>query len=299
MEDNQQQHGPGQWNGRAVNGAPRPMTTDRNLPPPPAIMQPYAPGPPNQRSYAPPNPSTGYAPMQMAASALRTVDNNRIQPPISGYGPPPPPPSHHPGPSHHSEQNPVDSMQNGFPFKPTETILVDLRKRADQACMKFNKWHADGASHDECLRLLREVIDCNHQSPDASVNHNHPSERMGSDIKISGPLYAEYGFNLRIGDNVWIKSGVRFEDPREIRIGNNTVIGPNVIISGEMSYSQANWRQWRKGVHIRIGKDVSIGAGAIIAPEDLGQRDYNEIVIGDGAYIAPGAIVSRVSSFHD
>jgi hypothetical protein len=87
MEDGHPQQGPGQWNGGRVNGAPRPMTTDRNLPPPPAIMQPYAPGPPNQRSYAPQNPSTGYAPMQMAASALRTVDNNRIQPPMSGYGP--------------------------------------------------------------------------------------------------------------------------------------------------------------------------------------------------------------------
>lgn len=192
-----------------------------------------------------------------------------------------------------NEETALDAMITKNPYKEGDEALVELRKRAATACERYNNLSFQGLGPEELLRNLRNVIDYDPLKPNDTVNFSQASDRIGEHVRISAPFYAEYGFNMRIGSRVTIKAGCRFEDTSNISIGDDTTIGPNVLISGEMHYSDPRWRPWRRGVDVRIGSNVYIGAGVIIAPEDT-RMDHGprEIIIPDGCYIAPGAVIN-------
>jgi hypothetical protein len=191
----------------------------------------------------------------------------------------------------------LDEMARGEYYKPLDSQLVELRKRAEGACERFNEFASKGMSKDEMSRCLHSIIEYDPNKPDGVMSN--PGQWIGNEVKVQAPFYADYGFNLRIGDDVCIKANCRFEDPRMIIIGNGTTIGPNVTISGELVPRAG--RHWRRGVTIRIGRNVYIGANCVIAPRDLSPTglehpDQSEIVIGDDAYIAPGTVVCEVNT---
>lgn len=93
---------------------------------------------------------------------------------------------------------------------------------------------------------------------------------------------------IELGNNVFINRNVIVACRKHIVIGENTVIGPNVVIydhdhrfdaQGRVKESAPN--PYKEG-DVIIGKNVWIGAGAII---------LRGTTIGDGSIIAAGAIV--------
>jgi acetyltransferase-like isoleucine patch superfamily enzyme len=198
-----------------------------------------------------------------------------------------------------NEETALDAMITKNPYKEGDETLVELRKRAAIACERYNTFSLGGLGAEETLKNLRGIIDFDPLKPNSTIDLSQASDRIGEHVRISAPFYAEYGFNMRIGSRVTIKAGCRFEDTSNISIGDDTTIGPNVVISGEMHYSDPRWRPWRRGVDIKIGSNVYIGANVTIAPEDT-RMDHGtrEIIIPDGCYIAPGAVINSPVSRH-
>jgi maltose O-acetyltransferase len=97
-----------------------------------------------------------------------------------------------------------------------------------------------------------------------------------------------YPYRLNLGFNVFINRGTYITARAEITIGDNVMIGPNVVInSGMHKYKQRDKLirdQGHKLESIIIGNDVWIGANAVIMPG---------VEIGDGAVIGAGAIVTK------
>jgi len=189
-------------------------------------------------------------------------------------------------------------MLAGELYNPLDTHLLELRQRAESACERLNDIGSKGTSNEEMSRLLNKIVDYDPFKPEGPLP-GLSGQHIGTNVRIQVPFHADYGFNLRIGDDVLIKANCRFEDARHIQIGNGSVIGPNVLISGELMprYTMPYDLKYRRGITIRIGKNVFIGPNSVIAPRvlhpprDLDRRDQHEIVIGDGAYIAPGSVV--------
>lgn len=98
------------------------------------------------------------------------------------------------------------------------------------------------------------------------------------------PFYTDCGKNISIGKNVFINSGCRFQDQGGIFIDDGALIGHNVVLA-TLNHDMAPKR--RSTLHpapIRIGKNVWIGANAVVVPG---------VTIGDGAVIAAGAVVTK------
>jgi maltose O-acetyltransferase len=110
--------------------------------------------------------------------------------------------------------------------------------------------------------------------------------RVGKDAVIRPPFFCDYGYNIRLGDGVFLNFNCVILDVVEISIGDRTQIGPAVQIYAVDHPRNAETR--REGLEfgrpVRIGSDVWIGGGAIILPG---------VSIGDGALIGAGSVVTR------
>ncbi|MDE5549461.1 MAG: sugar O-acetyltransferase [Clostridia bacterium] len=98
------------------------------------------------------------------------------------------------------------------------------------------------------------------------------------------PFYADYGQNITIGKNVFINSGCCFQDQGGIEIGDNALIGQQVVLATLNHDLSPEKRASMIPAPIKIGKDVWIGAHATI---------LSGVIIGDGAIVAAGAVVTK------
>lgn len=98
----------------------------------------------------------------------------------------------------------------------------------------------------------------------------------------------ELGESLEIGDNVGISPNFMLFVRGKVKIGSNTIIGPNVTIVAENHVTEdINTPIRKQGITrkgISIGENCWIGAGATI---------LDGVSVGDGAVVAAGAVVNK------
>src|SRR6201994_652081 len=110
--------------------------------------------------------------------------------------------------------------------------------------------------------------------------------RVGKDAVIRPPFFCDYGYNIRLGEGVFLNFNCVILDVVEVTIGDRTQIGPAVQIYAADHPRDAETRRagLEFGRPVRIGSDAWIGGGAIILPG---------VTIGDGAVIGAGSVVTR------
>lgn len=109
---------------------------------------------------------------------------------------------------------------------------------------------------------------------------------VGADCVIRPPFFCDYGYNIRLGDGVFLNFNCVILDIMPVTIGDRTQIGPAVQIYAADHPRDAETRRsmLEFGRPVTIGADVWIGGGAIIVPG---------VTIGDGAVIGAGSVVTR------
>lgn len=127
-----------------------------------------------------------------------------------------------------------------------------------------NKYH----THEELVALMSELT----------------GTTIDSSFGIFPPFYTDCGKNLTIGKNVFINAGCKFQDQGGITIGNNSLIGHNVVLATINHNEHPDRRGDMTFKPITIGCNVWIGANATILPG---------VTIGNGAIVAAGAVVSK------
>lgn len=147
------------------------------------------------------------------------------------------------------------------------TELAADTKRISEWMDRFNSKHS--RSQEEYQQLLAEGLG-----------------RVGANVHIRPPLYCDYGYNIEIGNNVFINFNTVMLDVVKIVIGDKTQIGSGVqILTADHPRDP---RQRHKGLEfgrpITIGSNVWIGSAAVILPG---------VTIGDSAVIGAGSIVTR------
>lgn len=158
-------------------------------------------------------------------------------------------------------------MIAGELYKPGDPELVEDRARNQQLQRNYN---ATTVSDNEARALIL-------------------SEWLGSrgtGCALRAPFYADYGYNIHLGDNVFFNYGCVVLDVCPIVIGNMTQIGPYVQILTADHPRDAETRDagLEFGKPISIGRNVWIGGGALLMPG---------VTVGDDAIIGAGAVVTR------
>jgi maltose O-acetyltransferase len=110
--------------------------------------------------------------------------------------------------------------------------------------------------------------------------------RAGADAVIRPPFFCDFGYNIFLGDGVFLNFNCIILDVVHVTIGDRTQIGPATqIYAADHPRDAATRREGLEfGRTVKIGADVWIGGGTIILPG---------ITIGDGAVIGAGSVVTR------
>lgn len=109
-------------------------------------------------------------------------------------------------------------------------------------------------------------------------------EPVDESFALFPPFYTDCGKNIHFGKNVFVNSGCKFQDQGGITIGDGALIGHNVVLATLNHGMAPSDRHDLLPAPIRIGKNVWIGAGAIVLPG---------VTIGDNAVVAAGAVVAK------
>lgn len=158
--------------------------------------------------------------------------------------------------------------------------------------MKAGEWYCCVDPELDALRLTASEAVFEHRSlPPPERGDIAPLLRAllgqaGEGARIEAPFHCAYGFNIFLGEGVFLNTGCVILDTAAVRIGKGTMLGPTVQIYCPQHHKDPAKR--RAGLEIArpvtIGDNVWIGGGAII---------LGGITIGDNAIVGAGAVVTR------
>lgn len=159
--------------------------------------------------------------------------------------------------------------------------------------MLAHKWY--DANFDKELRMERRrakdlCFDYNHTRPsDIERRQAILKELFGYEAKhlsISSPFDTDYGWNIKVEENVFINSNSYLMDGGGITIGDNVFIGPSCGLytaHHPLNYQDRN-EGWELAKPIHIGSNIWFGANVTVTPG---------VSIGDGSVIAAGSVVTN------
>lgn len=165
----------------------------------------------------------------------------------------------------------------------TDKVLEYLntgRLTADESELNSHIWRI-------CLetqnKLTKLNTSCHSEQEISDLMSEIIGEPVGKNFRMFPPFYADFGRNTHIGKNVFINSCCHFQDQGGIYIGDDVLIGHNVVLATVNHDIDPYDRRNRYGA-IQIGNRVWIGSNAVIT---------QNVTVGDGAVIAAGAVVTH------
>lgn len=140
----------------------------------------------------------------------------------------------------------------------------------------------------ECMEML---YDFNNTRPKEMAKREELLKKMfaeiGNGCYIEPPLHANWGGrHIHFGENVYANFGLTCVDDTHIYVGDNTMLGPNVVLAtaNHPLMPEIRAKAYQYNLPIHIGKNCWFGAGVIVVPG---------ITIGDNVVIGAGSIVTK------
>lgn len=130
--------------------------------------------------------------------------------------------------------------------------------------------------------------------PPQAPTQEEDDKLFDNDPWIEPPVRMDYGYNVRLGQNVFINYYSVFLDTCLITIGSRTMVGPNASFYSATHPLDPIVRNGTQGPEtgkeIHIGEDCWIGGGATILPG---------VTVGRGCVVGAGSVVTKnVPDFH-
>lgn len=161
-----------------------------------------------------------------------------------------------------------ERMESGRIYWPNDEEIV----KEQQACLE-KLWYFNNTKPSETDKrneMLKDMF-----------------AEIGENCYIEPPLHSNFGGkHVHFGNSVYANFNLTLVDDAHIYVGDYCMFAPNVVIStaGHPIDPELREKAYQYNLDVHIGKNVWIGAGAIVMPG---------ITIGDNSVIGAGSVVTR------
>ena len=158
-------------------------------------------------------------------------------------------------------------MLAGELYRASDPELVRERARARRLLRRYNATGPDDG--DERRALLAELLGA-----------------LGEDVVVEPPFHCDYGWNVSLGGGSYLNVGCVVLDCAPVEIGPLAKLGPGVQLCAATHPTDPAERAdgLEYALPIRLGRNVWIGASAIVGPG---------VTVGDDSVIGAGSVVLR------
>lgn len=165
---------------------------------------------------------------------------------------------------------------NELLYKLDNEQIIQPNSEVDQAMNKVSV-----ASRRLCMQLNTEV---HTETEIKEIFFNLIGKKIDPTFSLFLPFTTDFGKNIEVGQNVFINSGCRFQDQGKIVIGDNSLIGHNVVIATINHDLMPNKRGTLHLKPVKLEKNTWIGSSSTILPG---------ITVGKNSIVAAGSIVTK------
>lgn len=137
----------------------------------------------------------------------------------------------------------------------------------------------------ESIKICMEINTVYHKPEElVELMSKLTGKQVDSTFRMFPPFNADFGKNITFGKNVFVNSGCKFQDQGGITVGDNCLIGHNVVLATiNHDLNPANNRK-NHYAPVKIGNNVWIGSNVTI---------LSGVTVGDWAVVAAGAVVTK------
>lgn len=141
-------------------------------------------------------------------------------------------------------------------FNSGETLVMD--EEALEMCNYYSQ---------EAQKLTCELNSKYHEFDERrKIFSKLINQELDEGFRVFTPFYTDFGKNIHLGKNVFINADCKFQDQGGIFIGDDTLIGHNVVLATLNHEENPNKRGNLIAAPIKIGNKVWIGSNATILP---------------------------------
>ena len=138
---------------------------------------------------------------------------------------------------------------------------------------------------DEARRITFELNGAYHSMPEVRVLFPRLfGKPVDPSFRVFPPFYTDFGKNITVGKNVFINACCHFQDQGGITLGDNCLVGHNVVFATLNHGFAPEERQSMLPAPIVVGRNVWIGSNSTI---------LQGVTIGDNSIIAAGSVVTK------
>ncbi len=138
---------------------------------------------------------------------------------------------------------------------------------------------------DEARRITFELNGAYHSMPEVrDLFARLFGKPVDPSFRVFPPFYTDFGKNITVGKNVFINACCHFQDQGGITLGDNCLVGHNVVFATLNHGFAPEERQSMLPAPIVVGRNVWIGSNSTI---------LQGVTIGDNSIIAGGSVVTK------
>ncbi|WP_437341910.1 DapH/DapD/GlmU-related protein [Glutamicibacter mysorens] len=159
----------------------------------------------------------------------------------------------------------LDSGQRIAAGSELHALMHSASQDALRICAELNSGYR---SPHEVHELLRQLT----------------GRHVDDSVVLFPPFNSDFGRNIKLGKRVFINAGCKFQDQGGISIGDECLVGHNVVVATLNHDLDPARRADMLPAPVSIGRNVWVGANATI---------LSGVTIGDNAVVAAASVVTK------